>query len=71
LYGVGRFLTDFVRINDERLWGLTGAQYMTIVLTLFGVWVIWNSMRRHRNEIEDAAPSDAPTSSAASEPEEV
>lgn len=50
LYGVGRFLTDFVRINDERLFGLTGAQYMTIVLTAFGVWVILVSLRRHRTE---------------------
>jgi len=50
LYGVGRFLTDFVRINDERLFGLTGAQYMTMVLTVFGALVIAASLRRHREE---------------------
>jgi phosphatidylglycerol:prolipoprotein diacylglycerol transferase len=56
LYGVGRFLTDFVRINDERLFGLTGAQYMTIVLTAFGIGVIAMSLRRHRTENSQASP---------------
>jgi len=55
MYGVARFLTDFVRINDERLYGLTGAQYMTVILTLFGVWVVWQSLRRHRREVAAAA----------------
>lgn len=50
MYGVARFLTDFTRINDRTLYGLTGAQYMTIALTLFGIWVLWFSLRRHRNE---------------------
>lgn len=50
MYGLFRFLTDFVRINDRTLYGLTGAQYMTIVLTLFGVFVIWYSLRRARRE---------------------
>jgi len=55
MYGVARFLTDFVRINDEKLYGLTGAQYMTILLTLFGIWVVWSSLRRHREETATAA----------------
>lgn len=40
-YGICRFATDFVRINDERVFGLTGAQYMCIALTLFGIGVLW------------------------------
>jgi len=59
LYGVGRFLTDFVRINDERLWGLTGAQYMTIALTAFGAWVVWNSLRRKDAEHEPSSIGSA------------
>lgn len=68
MYGVARFLTDFVRINDERLYGLTGAQYMTVILTLFGIWVVWYSLRRHKQELAAAAAvpvgttSDSPAS---------
>lgn len=54
MYGTFRFLTDFVRINDRTLFGLTGAQYMTIGLTAFGIGVIWYSLRRHRAEVESA-----------------
>jgi hypothetical protein len=42
-YGVLRFLTDFVRINDETVFGLTGAQYMCLVLVPFGIWVLWQA----------------------------
>ncbi|MFZ4509471.1 MAG: prolipoprotein diacylglyceryl transferase [Candidatus Nanopelagicales bacterium] len=60
MYGTARFLTDFVRINDERVFGLTGAQYMTMLLVLFGVWVIWHSLRRARAEKStDAEPLEA------------
>lgn len=40
-YGICRFGTDFLRTYDERLWGLTGAQFMCIGLTLFGLLVLW------------------------------
>lgn len=59
MYGVFRFLTDFVRINDRTLYGLTGAQYMTIVLTLFGIGVIWYSLRRARREREQPVLAEA------------
>jgi phosphatidylglycerol:prolipoprotein diacylglycerol transferase len=38
-YGVARFLTDFVRVNDSTVLGLTGAQWMTLVLIPVGIWV--------------------------------
>lgn len=60
MYGTFRFLTDFVRINDRTLFGLTGAQYMTVGLTLFGIGVIWLALRRHRNRRDDDTP-DAPS----------
>ena len=39
-YGVGRFATDIVRENDERVLGLTGAQYMGLALIPVGLWVL-------------------------------
>lgn len=56
-YAVGRFSTDFLRVNDETVFGLTGAQYMTIVLFLFGLWVLWNARRR-----PNVSPSTEPVS---------
>ena len=44
-YAVCRFATDALRTNDERVLGLTGAQYMTLVLFAFGLWVLWNARR--------------------------
>ena len=44
-YGVLRFLTDIVRTHDERVLGLTGAQYMCLVLVPFGLWVLWTAFR--------------------------
>lgn len=39
-YGVGRFLTDTVRVNDARVAGLTGAQWASLLLVVFGVWLL-------------------------------
>jgi len=63
-YAAGRFATDFLRVNDERVFGLTGAQYMTIVLFLFGLWVLWNARRRPRVEVAETAE---PVASSAAE----
>ena len=35
-YGIARFLTDFLRVNDETVLGLTGAQWMSVVLVPVG-----------------------------------
>ncbi len=40
-YGVFRFVTDSLRVNDERLGGLTGAQAMCLVLVPVGLWVLF------------------------------
>lgn len=39
-YGVARFLIDGLRVNDERVLGLTGAQYLAIVTAVAGVWIL-------------------------------
>jgi phosphatidylglycerol---prolipoprotein diacylglyceryl transferase len=40
-YGVARFLTDTLRVNDERTLHLTGAQWMCLVMVPAGVWILW------------------------------
>ena len=44
LYGISRFAGDTVRVNDERVLGLTGAQYLSIVLVGVALWV-WFRVR--------------------------
>jgi len=39
-YGVCRFLSDFLRVNDKTIAGLTGAQYMTVLMAIAGVWIL-------------------------------
>ena len=44
-YGTLRFLTDFLRAYDTLLFGLTGAQYMCLVLVPAGVVVLTRALR--------------------------
>lgn len=66
LYAICRFASDFLRINDETLYGLTGAQYMTIALLVVGAWFLRTARRREspvaylaRLEAEQATAADA------------
>jgi phosphatidylglycerol:prolipoprotein diacylglycerol transferase len=62
-YGVLRFATDFLRINDKTVLGLTGAQYMCIALVAFGAWVLLRARRRPapvEDEPDGAEPDGAP-----------
>lgn len=43
-YGVARFWSDSLRVNDERLLGLTGAQYLCALLLPVAAW-IWFRVR--------------------------
>jgi phosphatidylglycerol---prolipoprotein diacylglyceryl transferase len=43
-YGVFRFASETLRVNDERVLGLTGAQYLSIGLVLASAW-IWLKVR--------------------------
>jgi phosphatidylglycerol:prolipoprotein diacylglycerol transferase len=45
-YGTQRFLTDFLRAYDERLGGLTGAQYLCLALIVAGL-ILAARIRRH------------------------
>lgn len=39
-YGVARFASDSLRVNDERILGLTGAQFMCLALVPTAAWVL-------------------------------
>jgi phosphatidylglycerol:prolipoprotein diacylglycerol transferase len=56
-YGVQRFLTDFLRAYDERLAGLTGAQYICLGMIVAGLVVGWRTRRRAR---ADGVPATSP-----------
>lgn len=44
-YGIARFASDSLRVNDERVLGLTGAQYLCLLLLPTSAW-IWFRVRR-------------------------
>lgn len=52
-YGIGRFLTDLLRANDESVLGLTGAQWMSVVLVPVGLWVLLRLRHRVALDPED------------------
>jgi len=39
-YGIARGLSDFLRVNDKTVLGLTGAQWMCVLLIPTGIWII-------------------------------
>jgi phosphatidylglycerol:prolipoprotein diacylglycerol transferase len=39
-YGVARFASDSLRVNDERVLSMTGAQWMAIGLVLASIWIV-------------------------------
>lgn len=53
-YAVQRFLTDFVRVYDRRVAGLTGAQWLCLALVLGGIAVFVR--RRGARAAEEAGP---------------
>jgi phosphatidylglycerol:prolipoprotein diacylglycerol transferase len=55
--GVGRFATDFLRIYDDTVAGLTGAQLMCLVLVPVGLWaLLWVRPRLAREEPPPETP---------------
>jgi phosphatidylglycerol---prolipoprotein diacylglyceryl transferase len=58
-YGVARFLSDSLRVNDERVAGLTGAQWMSLVMIPAGVWILWK-VRPRLAALAAAEPAVAP-----------
>lgn len=52
VYGLGRFLTDFLRVNDKTLLGLTGAQFLMLALLAAAAWIL---LRVRKLLLADAA----------------
>ena len=40
VYGVCRLISDSFRVNDERIAGMTGAQWMCLVMVAAGAWIL-------------------------------
>lgn len=62
-YGVGRFATDIVRTNDERVLGMTGAQFMGLALIPAGLWIL--AKVRHSAEAQPDDPAEVEAIQAA------
>ena len=56
-YGVSRFLSDSLRVNDERVLHMTGAQYLMIALMAASIWIL---TRVRRLLAADEAAGEAP-----------
>ncbi|MEQ1786567.1 MAG: prolipoprotein diacylglyceryl transferase family protein [Acidimicrobiales bacterium] len=52
-YGVARFASDALRVNDERVLGLTGAQYLCAVLVPTSAWVWFRVRRQLERDVAD------------------
>ena len=57
-YGLARFGTDFLRAYDERVLGLTAAQWLCLVLIPAGVWIL--ATGRRRRDRFDAPQTERP-----------
>jgi phosphatidylglycerol---prolipoprotein diacylglyceryl transferase len=56
-YGVARFASDTLRVNDDRFLRLTGAQWLCLALVPTGIWIL---KRVRRLLAEDLAAGDRP-----------
>jgi phosphatidylglycerol:prolipoprotein diacylglycerol transferase len=56
-YGVSRFLSDSLRVNDERVLHMTGAQYLMIALMAASIWIL---TRVRKLLAADEAAGEAP-----------
>jgi phosphatidylglycerol:prolipoprotein diacylglycerol transferase len=71
-YGVARFLTDALRVNDERTLQMTGAQWMSLVMVPAGAWILWRVRPKMAAlaEAELAAEADAESEDESGKAEE-
>jgi len=52
-YGVARFASDALRVNDERTFGLTGAQYLCLAMVPASIWIWFRVRAALTRDIED------------------
>jgi phosphatidylglycerol---prolipoprotein diacylglyceryl transferase len=61
-YGIARGLSDFLRVNDKTVLGLTGAQWMCVLLIPTGIWILTRVRRATatgEEELESVTPLQA------------
>jgi phosphatidylglycerol:prolipoprotein diacylglycerol transferase len=63
--GISRFGTDALRVNDERVAGMTGAQWMSLVMVPYGLYVLFRIRPMLRKLVgpDGKALDDAPSGS--------
>ena len=64
LYGIGRFLLDFLRATDlpyvdARYFGLTPAQYVCIGFVVYGVLALWRSRATRKSSAGAGEPQES------------
>ncbi len=59
-YGIARFVSDALRVNDERIFGLTGAQYLCLAMLPTSVWIWFRVRTQLLKDIEDGMPVGLP-----------
>ena len=59
-YGLARFLSDFLRVNDKTVVGLTGAQWLMILVFVAGVWIFRRVRRVNAADAADGSASPTP-----------
>jgi phosphatidylglycerol:prolipoprotein diacylglycerol transferase len=57
-YGVARGLSDFLRVNDKTVLGLTGAQWMCVLLIPAGIWILTRVRRFTAADLATEAEPD-------------
>ncbi len=57
-YGIARGASDFLRVNDETVLGLTGAQWMCVLLIPAGLLILSRATRRNRTDDDAALEAD-------------
>lgn len=55
-YGISRFFLDFLRIADTKYLGFTPAQYLSVMLAAFGLWLFQRTLKTSQPH-QSAAPS--------------
>jgi phosphatidylglycerol---prolipoprotein diacylglyceryl transferase len=65
--GTARFLLDTLRVNDERVLSMTGAQWMSLVMVPYGIY-LWFKVRPAVSKLvgPDGLPLDLPAKDAGS-----
>jgi phosphatidylglycerol:prolipoprotein diacylglycerol transferase len=67
-YGVFRFASDSLRVNDERVLGLTGAQFLCLILLPTGAWILLRVRRLLAQDVAAGMPVGLGPVAAAPDP---